>query len=257
MNFMNVFAVDVLSLDGQLIGNWPSIRGACKAIKIKYNNNINKCLSGNPIQASGYIWRSHPIEIPRLEGEEWKPVVGLENLFAVSNKGRVASIYKKGRETFSILSQHVLKGKYNTINFWINSKRTMFYVHRLVAEAFIPNPLNLPEVNHKDENGLNNFVWVNPDGSLDPEKSNLEWCDRHYNLTWGTRSQRFADAKSIPILQLDKQGNLIKEWRSQKEICDTLHVDGGSLSHALKGWRINQKGKVPVYTYHGYVWKYK
>ena len=48
-----------------------------------------------------------------------------------------------------------------------------------------------------------------------------------------------------------------EEWKSQKEACDTLHLDGGSLSHALSGWRINQRGKVPVHTYHGYIWKFK
>lgn len=174
--------------------------------------------------------------------EEWKTIDEFPN-YEVSSFGNIRN--KKTPNKMLSLNRSGQKRNYYSAVLSINNKQTRRNVHRLVAKAFIPNPSNLPEVNHKDENGLNNKV------------DNLEWCDKHYNLTWGTRSQRFADAKSIPILQLDKQGNLIKEWKSQKEICDTLHLDKGSLSHALAGKRINQRGEVPVYTYHGYIWKYK
>ena len=174
--------------------------------------------------------------------EEWR-VIEEFPLYEVSNWGNVRRIEKPDK--LMKLCKSDARRNYLTVLFSTHNVQTRRRVHRLVAKAFIPNPLNLPEVNHKDENTFNNRV------------DNLEWCDRHYNLMWGTRSQRFAEAKSIPILQLDKQGNLIKEWKSQKEICETLHLDQGSLNHALAGWRINQKGRVPVYTHHGYVWKYK
>ena len=60
-------------------------------------------------------------------------------------------------------------------------------------EAFVPNPHNYPCVNHKDENRGNNFIWVNPDGSVDLEKSNLEWCSHKYNLNYGTAQLRKAE----------------------------------------------------------------
>ena len=174
--------------------------------------------------------------------EEWRTIEEFPS-YEVSSFGNIRN--KKTPHKFLSLNKSGIKRNYYSVMFSVGNVQTRRNVHRLVAKAFIPNPDNLPEVNHKDENGLNNRV------------ENLEWCDRVYNSLWGTRSQRFADAKSIPILQCDKQGNIIKEWKSQKEICDTLHVDSGSLSHALAGVRINQKGRVPVYTYHGYVWKYK
>jgi hypothetical protein len=205
-----------------------------------------KLKEGNYMIAQTYSGNS-PIEV-------WRTIEEFPT-YEVSSFGNIRN--KKTPNKKHSLNISGPSKNYYSILFSVNNVQTRRNVHRLVAKAFIPNPLNLPEVNHKDENGLNNFVWINSDGSLDPEKSNLEGCDRHYNLVWGTRPQRFADARSIPILQLDKQGNLIKEWKSQKEACGTLHIDKGSLSHALAGWRINQKGRVPVYTYHGYVWKYK
>lgn len=174
--------------------------------------------------------------------EEWKTIEEFPN-YEVSSLGNIRN--KKTPTKLHSLNKSGPKRNYYSVMFSINNKQTRRNVHRLVAKAFIPNPKNLPEVNHKDENGLNNRV------------DNLEWCDRTYNLSYGTRTKRFIEAKSIPILQCDKQGNVIKEWKSQKEICEILHLDSGSLAHALAGWRINQKGRVPVYTHHGYIWKYK
>mgnify|MGYP004457544123 CR=1 FL=1 len=174
--------------------------------------------------------------------EEWRTIEEFPS-YEVSSFGNIRN--KRTPNKLHSLNKSGPKRNYLSAMFSINNVQTRRNVHRLVAKAFIPNPHNLPEVNHIDENGLNNNV------------NNLEWCDRLYNLTWGIRSQRFADAKSIPILQCDKDGKIIKEWKSQKEACEILHLDKGSLSHALTGKRINQKGKVPVYTYHGYIWKYK
>ena len=117
-----------------------------------------------------------------MEQEIWKPVEGFENLYAVSNLGRIKSLWF-GRE--KILKPHKVKG-YLQVGLCRNGKIKQFYVHRLVAEAFLPNPLGLPEVNHKDENKSNNVV--------SDVVSNLEWCSHKYNSNFGTRNERVASA---------------------------------------------------------------
>ena len=110
--------------------------------------------------------------------EIWKPVVGYEGLYEVSNLGRVRSLdrydsrnhFRKGR----IMKQSYCSKGYLTIDLCLNRKNKKCLVHRLIAQAFIPNPDNLPEINHKDEDKTNNSV------------ENLEWCDRSYNNTYGT-----------------------------------------------------------------------
>ena len=103
-------------------------------------------------------------------GEIWKPIDGFDEYF-ISNKGRVKST-KWGKEQIRKLS--VTKKGYLHVR--INGKTLR--VHRLVALAFVDNPNTYPEVNHKDENKKNN------------EASNLEWCDRNYNMNYGTWKER-------------------------------------------------------------------
>lgn len=113
--------------------------------------------------------------------EEWRDIDGYEGYYQVSNLGRVKGIklirqYKKER----ILSQYLLdRGKgYYKVWLYKDKKRKMYYVHRLVAQAFIPNPNNYPDINHKDENPRNNVV------------DNLEWCTESYNMSFGTLQDR-------------------------------------------------------------------
>lgn len=108
--------------------------------------------------------------VPSEPNEVWKQIIDCEDYF-VSNLGRVKS-KKWGKEI--LLKQFVTLKGYYTVN--INSKTKR--VHRLVAMAFLPNPLKLAEVNHKDENKSNNAL------------SNLEWCNRQYNMSYGTWKER-------------------------------------------------------------------
>lgn len=118
--------------------------------------------------------------------EIWKDIEGYEGWYQVSNLGRVRSVeryvnYKKTGLSFR--KSRILKLKsdyygYRSVNLSVNCKVKTYKVHRLVAQAFIPNPNNLPCINHKDENKSNNFV------------SNLEWCSIAYNNTYGTRIER-------------------------------------------------------------------
>ena len=103
----------------------------------------------------------------------WKPIIGYENLYKINNYG----------EVLSLRSNKILKPNNNGIGYFIiqlckNGKRKNYLIHRLVAEHFLDNPNNLPEVNHKDEDKSNNFV------------NNLEWCKHKYNMNYNQLQKR-------------------------------------------------------------------
>ena len=102
--------------------------------------------------------------------EIWKPIEWTEGGYEVSNLGRVRSMKQYYGVIARIMPATTQKKGYKAVMFHINGKAKCAKVHRLVAEAFIPNPDNLPEVNHKDGNKGNNHV------------SNLEWCTRSHNV---------------------------------------------------------------------------
>lgn len=123
--------------------------------------------------------------------EIWKPIAGYEGIYEVSNLGRVRSLsrmttqrnrngdlveyYKEGR-----LLKQQLRNQYWSVILCKNGQEHKCSIHRLVAEAFVPNPNNLPQVNHKDENKQNNTA------------TNLEWCTCKYNQNYGTRNERLS-----------------------------------------------------------------
>ena len=119
--------------------------------------------------------------------EIWRPVVGYEGLYEISSYGRVRSMDRyDGRNHF--IKGKLLKNKDNGNGYLIcslskNGIVKNKYIHRLVVEAFIERPDGLYEVNHKDENKKNNSV------------DNLEWCDKKYNNTYGTRIEREIKTK--------------------------------------------------------------
>ena len=116
--------------------------------------------------------------------EIWRPIKGWED-YEISNYGRVYS-YKRKR----LLNAEQTEKGY--LRVWLSNKGKGKHkkIHILVAEAFIPNPYNMPQVNHKDEDKTNNFVYVNIDGTIDIEKSNLEWCDNRYNTLYSMRRRK-------------------------------------------------------------------
>ena len=121
-----------------------------------------------------------------MEKEIWRPIKGYENLYEISSRGRIKSVdrYVKGRygnlrfQKGGIRKTTCNSRGYPAIALCKDGKYKMFNIHRLVAKAFIPNPDNLPEINHKDENKENNCV------------DNLEWCTRKYNMNYGTTQYR-------------------------------------------------------------------
>lgn len=114
--------------------------------------------------------------------EKWKSIPGYEGLYEVSSYGRVRSLERYDRFNRKIVSK-LLKPSYNTSGYYVvrlcnNGFMKSKLIHRLVAEAFIPNPDNLPMINHRDEDKTNNVA------------DNLEWCDLKYNNNYGTLQQR-------------------------------------------------------------------
>lgn len=136
--------------------------------------------------------------------EIWKDIPEYEGLYQINNLGNVKSLYnyRKG----NILKPRLKRGYYQ-IGLRKNNKRKWYAIHRLVAQTFIPNPNNLPQINHKDEDKLNNKV------------DNLEWCTASYNNSYGTRLQRVAQNNKLKktVLKYDLEGNFIKKYVSLSE----------------------------------------
>jgi hypothetical protein len=117
--------------------------------------------------------------------EEWRPIPAYEGLYEVSNLGRVKSLRRTVKRgiSYNTVPERILKpfphrDGYELVKLCKNSNEKTVKVHRLVAESFLNNPRDLPEVNHKDENKGNN------------NSDNLEWCTRCYNNNYGTRKER-------------------------------------------------------------------
>ena len=130
--------------------------------------------------------------------EEWRDVVGFEGYYKVSNLGRVLGLKRK------YSGEHLMHPAIDAIGYEVVCLRKPGYkvnkkVHRLVAEAFITNPDNLPCVNHKDEVKSNNCV------------DNLEWCTHRYNNVYGTRLQRVVNT-------VKKNGGRVQSEETRQKI---------------------------------------
>ena len=180
-----------------------------------------------------------------MEKEIWKDIEGYEDDYMISSYGRVRSVdrmktlsngvkrLQKGR----ILKPAKDKDGYLLCILSKNGIHTMCKVHRLVAQAFIPNPYNLPQINHKDENKANNCV------------DNLEWCDGKYNANYGTRNKRSAEKKLKPVLKIDKETNeVIAEYPSLIETGKQTGFSVWNISACCLGIRKSTGG---------FKWKYK
>ena len=129
--------------------------------------------------------------------EEWRDIEGYEGLYQISSLGRVKS-FPRPTTPGGILKTIKRKDGYCSIKLSKNGKVKKVLVHRLVAKAFIPNTNNLPIINHKDENPLNNNV------------DNLEWCDNKYNGNYGTVKERIGQASRKRIKYRDSLGRFCK-----------------------------------------------
>ena len=173
-----------------------------------------------------------------MNNEVWKDIAGYDGLYQVSNLGRVRSL-KFGK--VKILKLGKVRNRYIQVGLYKNRERKMCKVHRLVGQAFLLNPNNLPEINHRDEDKTNNRV------------ENLEWCDRKYNNNFGTHNQRVAEKMtngklSKTVLQFTLEGNFVKEWKSTRDVQRNLGYSQGNISSCCTG-RYNSAN--------GFVWRYK
>ena len=171
--------------------------------------------------------------------EIWKDIKGYEGKYQVSNFGNVKSLNYNHTGKEQLLKPVQYNNGYLCINLYKPLKR--FLIHRLVANAFIPNPDNLPCVNHKDENKHNNHVY------------NLEWCTNKYNINYGTCIERIRETqlndpnKSKKVYQYTLDGKFVREWKSTQE-CGRNGFNQGAVSSCCRG---------EIKTYKGFKWSFE
>ena len=164
-----------------------------------------------------------------------------EGLYKVSNLGKILSLNYKNTGKAKLMTPGEDKDGYLQVQLRKNGEYKMCKVHRLVAEAFLENPENKPQVNHKDEDKTNNFVFLNEDGTVNKEKSNLEWKTPKENSNHGTRNERIAKANSKRVLQLSLSGELIREWPSIME-CERNGFYSSAVCDCCNGKQKTHKG---------------
>ena len=151
--------------------------------------------------------------------EIWEDIYGYKNLYKINNKGEIYSYISK-----KIVKSSKKSNGYLFIHLYNKGTNKCKYIHRLVAEAFIPNPNNYLEVNHKDGNKLNNCV------------DNLEWCTKKQNMQHASKNnlipKRYGadNIFSKKVIQLDLKYQPIKIWDSTGEILRELNIPKQNVS---------------------------
>lgn len=176
--------------------------------------------------------------------EIWKDIKGYEGLYQVSNLGRVKSLLRKVPHLggYRTIPERVVKihksstTGYKMAHLCKNSTYKLYLVHRLVAEAFVPNPHNLPYVNHKNE--------IRTDNNAE----NLEWCTPNYNIEYSHVRERLAFKIQKAVEQYDLDGRLVKVYNSTKIAGNVIGVSPSSIAKCCNG----KIGSVK-----GYLWKFK
>ena len=179
-----------------------------------------------------------------------------EGLYKVSNLGKILSLNYRNTGKVELLTPVEITGGYFQVHLSKNGETKNCLVHRLVGETFLENPEGKPFINHKiegDEGKTMNMVIFNEDGTINEEKTTIEWVTAKENNDYGTHNERVSKAMtngklSKRVLQLSLSGELIREWESTREIERQLGYSHFRISDCCLGKRK---------TYKGYIWKYK
>lgn len=157
--------------------------------------------------------------------EVWKDIEGYEGKYQVSNFGNVMSLNYNHTGKKRLMKLRKNRYGYLEVHLYKDGKVKWYKVHRLVAQAFLANPNNLSQVNHKDQNKENNIV------------SNLEFCSPEYNVNYGDRNERASEKQCKPIFGVDKVSGLIVEYKSAKEAGKVLGINPANITACCKGKR--------------------
>lgn len=173
------------------------------------------------------VLRPPKLSATKHKNAMWKKIEGYEK-YSVSDSGEV-----RNDETGRILKQTIDKDDYRMVTLHYGKKRWVG-VARLVAEAFVPNPNNYPQINHKDENKSNNSA------------ENLEWCTASYNTNYGTRNSRCAVKMGKTVYQF-QDDELVGIWQSTKLAGKVFGISPTNIADCARGIK-NSAG--------GYKWSY-
>ena len=174
--------------------------------------------------------------------EIWKQIEGYDGKYQVSSYGRIKS-FAQNKKDGAIKEGHLDYKGYPKISLYKDHECKDFFIHRLVAMAFIDNPENLPQVNHKDEVKTNNCV------------ENLEWCTNSYNHDYGTRNERAAvsnyccETTSKKIYSVDAKTGQIEYFDSIGDAERKIGNSHCNIVRALKGRRPHCGGRQWFYCY--------
>lgn len=165
--------------------------------------------------------------------EIWKDIKGYEGIYQVSSLGRVRGCDRYintpnngKRLAKGIIITPMMWGQYKIVHLYIRRKSKVYSIHRLVAQAFIPNPYNLPQVNHKNENKTDNRV------------ENLEWCTDKYNVNYGNCLVKRSIKLGTSIEQIDKKtGEPIASYTSITKASKATGLSRTTISKILNGQR--------------------
>ena len=177
-----------------------------------------------------------------VNGEPW------EN-YQVSNLGRIMSLNYRNTGKAELMTPVERKDGYFHVYLSKNRKEKKCLVHRLVAETFLPNPEGKPCVNHKiegDEGKKINIVYINEDGTVDEEKSNIEWCTYEENNNYATRNERISKAhkgEKNPMFGKHLSEESKKKLSDAKKGKHLSEEHKRKLSDALKGEKNHNYGK--------------
>ena len=176
--------------------------------------------------------------------EQWRTAVYdgevFEGLYKISNLGRILSLDYNHTGKPGLMNPGEMSNGYLRVTLSKNGEDKTCLVHRLVAETFLENPENKPYINHKiegDEGKKINMVIFNEDGTVNKERTTIEWCTPKENSNYGTRTER----TSKRVLQLTLTGDLIREWPSIAE-CGRNGFNIGNVCLCCQGKKPQYKG---------------